>query len=164
VDDHARRLHYGYGMTCHVAVLRPSSRGRVGLRSADPLDAPRIDPGFLAEDADLATLLAGVKRAREIMEGAPLAPHRGEEMFAEEGQSDDALVARIRRRADTIYHPVGTCRMGADEGAVVDAALRVRGIGGLSVVDASVMPTIVGGNTNAPTIMVAEKAAIVRAG
>ena len=164
VDDHARRLHYGYGMSCHVAVLRPSSRGRVGLRSADPLDAPRIDAGFLADDRDLVTLLAGVKRAREIMEGAPLAPHRGAEMFAEEGHSDDALVARIRRRADTIYHPVGTCRMGADEGAVVDAALRVRGIEGLSVVDASVMPTIIGGNTNAPTIMIAEKAAMVRAG
>ena len=163
VDDHARRLHYCYGMSCHVAVLRPSSRGHVGLRSADPLDAPLIDAGFLADDRDLATLLAGVKRAREIMEGAPLAPPRGAEMFAEEGHSDDALVARIRRRADTIYHPVGTCRMGADEGAVVDAALRVRGIEGLSVVDASVMPTIIGGNTNAPTIMIAEKAAMVRA-
>jgi choline dehydrogenase-like flavoprotein len=164
VDDHARRLHYGYGMTCHVAVLRPSSRGRVGLRSADPLDAPRIDPNYLADDADLASLLAGVKRAREIMTGAALAPHRGAEMFAEPGDSDEALVARIRRRADTIYHPVGTCRMGRDEGAVVDSELRVRGIQGLSVVDASIMPTIIGGNTNAPTIMIAEKAAAVRTG
>jgi choline dehydrogenase-like flavoprotein len=164
VDDHARRLHYGYGMTCHVAVLRPSSRGRVGLRSADPLDAPRIDPNFLADDADLATLLAGVKRARDIMEGAALAPHRGAEMFAEAGDSDEALVARIRARADTIYHPLGTCRMGQDAGAVVDASLRVHGIEGLSVVDASVMPTVIGGNTNAPTIMIAEKAALDRAG
>ena len=162
VDDHARRLHYGYGVTCHVAVLRPSSRGRVGLRSANPLDAPRIDPNYLGDEADLATLLEGVKRAREIMAGAALAPYRGAEMFAEAGDSDDALVARIRRRADTIYHPLGTCRMGNDAGAVVDATLRVRGIDGLSVVDASVMPTIIGGNTNAPTIMIAEKAFLTR--
>lgn len=159
VDDHARRLHYGYGISCHVAVLRPQSRGSVRLRSADPRDAPCIDPRFLAVDGDLATLLAGVKRARDIMEGSALAPHRGRELFAE-GQSDEALVARIRRRADTIYHPVGTCRMGHDEMAVVDSALRVRGLEALSVVDASVMPAIIGGNTHAPTVMIAEKAAI----
>jgi choline dehydrogenase-like flavoprotein len=159
VDDHARRLHHGYGVTCHVAVLRPRSRGSVRLRSVNPLDPPRIDPNFLGDPADVATLLAGVKRAREIMEGAALAPHRGPELFAEEGQSDDALVARIRRRADTIYHPAGSCRMGDDALAVVDPALRVRGIDGLSVVDASVMPTLIGGNTNAPTVMIAEKAA-----
>jgi choline dehydrogenase-like flavoprotein len=164
VDDHARRLHYGYGVTCHVAVLRPKSRGRVGLRSPDPRDAPRIDPNFLGDGADLATLLAGVKQAREIMEGAALAPHRGAEMFAEAGDSDEALVQRIRRRADTIYHPAGTCRMGTDAGAVVDGSLRVRGIEGLSVVDASVMPTLIGGNTNAPTIMIAEVAARARGG
>jgi choline dehydrogenase-like flavoprotein len=158
VDDHARRLHYGYGISCHVAVLRPQSRGSVGLRSADPHAPPRIDPNFLSAEADVATLLAGVKKAREIMEGAPLAPHRGAELFAE-GQSDDALVSRMRRRADTIYHPVGTCRMGHDAMSVVDPALRVRGLERFSVVDASVMPTIVGGNTNAPTIMIAEKAA-----
>ncbi len=158
VDDHARRLHYGYGISCHVALLRPQSRGSVGLRSADPRAAPRIDPNFLAAEADVATLLAGVKKAREIMEGAPLAPHRDAELFAD-GQSDEALVARMRRRADTIYHPVGTCRMGHDAMAVVDPALRVRGLERLSVVDASIMPTLVGGNTNAPTIMIAEKAA-----
>jgi choline dehydrogenase-like flavoprotein len=163
VDDHARRLHYGYGISCHVAVLRPQSRGSVRLRSADPREPPRIDPNFLAAGADVATLLAGVKMAREIMEGAALAPHRGAELFAD-GQSDEALVARMRRRADTIYHPVGTCRMGQDAMAVVDAALRVRGLDCLSVVDASVMPTIVGGNTNAPTVMIAEKAATRLAG
>jgi choline dehydrogenase-like flavoprotein len=162
VDDHARRLHYGYGISCHVAVLRPKSRGSVRLRSADPRDAPAIDPDYLAADEDVATLLAGVKRARDIMEGAPLAPHRGGELFAN-GDDDEALVARIRRRADTIYHPVGTCRMGRDDMAVVDAALRVHGVEGLSVVDASVMPAIIGGNTNAPTIMIAEKAALERA-
>ena len=161
VDDHARKLHYGYGVSCHVAVLRPKSRGRVGLQSADPRAAPRIDPAFLAEADDLATLVAGVRRAREIMDGAPLAPHRGAELFTE-GAGEEALVAQIRRRADTIYHPVGTCRMGADTMSVVDATLRVRGIEGLSVVDASVMPTLVGGNTHAPTVMVAEKAALHR--
>ncbi len=163
VDDHARRLHYGYGISCHVAVLRPKSRGSLRLRSADPTAAPRIDPNFLSADEDVATLLAGVKRAREIMEGASLAPHRGAELFAD-GSDDEALVKRIRRRADTIYHPVGTCRMGPDAMAVVDSVLRVRGIEGLAVVDASVMPTLVGGNINAPTIMIAEKAAIARLG
>jgi len=161
VDDHARRLHYGYGISCHVAVLRPKSRGTVRLRSGNPREAPAIDPNFLAEDEDVATLVAGVKRARDIMEGAPLAPHRGAELFAD-GDGDDALVARIRRRADTIYHPVGSCRMGRDDMAVVDASLRVHGVEGLSVVDASVMPAIVSGNTNAPTIMIAEKAALAR--
>jgi choline dehydrogenase-like flavoprotein len=163
VDDHARRLHYGYGVSCHVAVLRPKSRGQVGLHSADPREAPRIDPNFLAEPQDLATLVAGVKRAREIMEGAALAPHRGAELFGE-GAGEEALLTQIRRRADTIYHPVGTCRMGADAMAVVDPLLRVRGVEGLSVVDASVMPTPIGGNTNAPTLMIAEKAALLRIG
>jgi choline dehydrogenase-like flavoprotein len=158
IDDHARRLHYGYGVSCHVAVLRPVSRGSVGLHSADPRDPPRIDPNFLAADADVETLLAGIKVAREIMDGAPLDRHRGAELFAG-GNSDSELIERMRRRADTIYHPVGTCRMGHDELAVVDPWLRIRGLEGLSVVDASVMPALVGGNTNAPTIMIAEKAA-----
>ncbi len=160
VDDHARRLHCGYGISCHVAALRPRSRGSLRLRSADPRDAPSIDPNYLGEEADLETLVAGVKAAREILNSAPLDRFRGAELFAEEGQSDEALVARIRRRADTIYHPVGTCRMGVDQMAVVDAALRLRGLEGISVVDASVMPTLPGGNTNAPTIMIAEKAAL----
>jgi choline dehydrogenase-like flavoprotein len=159
VDDHARRLHYGYGISCHVAALRPASRGSLRLRSADARQPPAIDPNYLGEDADLEMLLTGVKAAREIMNGSPLDRFRGEEMFAQEGQSDEALVARIRRRADTIYHPVGTCRMGRDEMAVVDSSLRLRGLEGVSVADASVMPTLVGGNTNAPTIMIAEKAA-----
>jgi len=158
-DDHARRIHYGYGISCHVAVLRPKSRGSLRLRSADPRDPPRIDPNFLAADEDVEILLAGVKKARHIMCSAPLDRHRGEELYAD-GHSDEALIRRMRQRADTIYHPVGTCRMGVDEMAVVDAALRVWGLEGLSVVDASVMPTLIGGNTGAPTIMIAEKAAL----
>ena len=158
VDDHARRLHYGYGVSCHVAVLRPASRGSVGLQSANPRDPPRIDPNFLAADSDVGTLLAGIKIAREVMDGAPLDRHRGAEMFAG-GNSDSELIERMRRRADTLYHPVGTCRMGHDELAVVDSSLRIRGLEALSVVDASVMPALIGGNTNAPTIMIAEKAA-----
>ena len=158
VDDHARRLHYGYGISCHVAVLHPVSRGSVSLQSADPDDPPRIDPNFLAADADVETLLAGFKIAREIMHGAPLDRHRGAELYSN-GTSDEELIDSLRRRADTIYHPVGSCRMGYDELAVVDPSLRIRGLEALSVVDASVMPALVGGNTNAPTIMIAEKAA-----
>ncbi len=164
VDDHARTLHYGYGMSCHVCVLRPRSRGSVRLASADPSAAPRIDPNFLGDDADVATLLAGVRRAREIMASDGLARYRDSEMYTGDSASDDELVNWMRRRGDTIYHPVGTCRMGTDDGAVVDPALRLRGLAGLRVVDASVMPTLIGGNTNAPTIMIAEKAAdLIRA-
>ncbi len=157
--DHARKLVPGHGMSCHACVLRPRSSGRVGLASADPLAAPRIDPNFLAEDDDLATLLAGFKAAREIMAADALAPWRGREMHTEGVTSDDELAHILRQRADTIYHPVGTCRMGHDATAVVDSRLRVRGMDGLRVADASVMPTLIGGNTNAPTIMIAEKAA-----
>ena len=159
VDDHARKLHYGYGMTCHVCALRPRSRGSLRLNSADPAAPPRIDPNFLAEDADIETMLAGTRLARDIMAGAPLAPYRGEELYTGGARSDDELVDCMRRRSDTIYHPVGTCRMGVDAGAVVDPALRVAGIGGLRVADASVMPTLIGGNTNAPSIMIGERAA-----
>jgi choline dehydrogenase-like flavoprotein len=159
VDDHARTLHYGYGMSCHVCVLRPRSRGSVRLASRDPRQAPLIDPGFLQHDDDVTDLLAGVKAARDIMDGAPLASFRDGELYTGEARSDDELVNWIRRRADTIYHPVGSCRMGSDELAVVNSELQVRGVEALRVVDASVMPTLVGGNTNAPTIMIAEKAA-----
>jgi choline dehydrogenase-like flavoprotein len=152
-------MHYSYGMSCHVCVLRPKSHGTLRLSSANPLDAPSIDPAFLAHDGDVATLLAGVKAARAIMEGDPLARYRDEEIYTAAARSDDALVQAIRNRADTLYHPVSTCRMGADEMAVVDPALRVRGIERLRVVDAAVMPTLIGGNTHAPTVMIAERAA-----
>lgn len=159
VDDHARKLHWGYGMSCHVCVLRPKSRGSLRLASADPADAPYIDPNFLGDEADIADLLEGVRAARRIMDSEPVARYRDGEMYTADARSDDELVDWMRRRGDTIYHPVGTCRMGHDDMAVVDPQLRVRGVEGLRVADASVMPTLIGGNTNAPTIMIAEKAA-----
>jgi len=159
VDDHARKLHLGYGFSCHVCVLRPLSRGFVTLESADPLAPPSIDPRYLSDERDAARLLAGVKKVRKLLLAAPLARYRAKEIYTEGVESDTELMEHIRDRADTIYHPVGTCRMGNGADAVVDPRLRVHGIAGLRVVDASVMPTLIGGNTNAPTIMMAERAA-----
>ncbi|GLO76034.1 choline dehydrogenase [Phaeobacter italicus] len=159
VDDHARKLHLGHGFSCHVCVLRPKSRGSVTLESSDPMAAPRIDPGFLSDPEDLDVLMKGVRKTRQIMAAEPLARYIHKELFIEGEPDDAALEQHIRNRADTIYHPVGTCKMGMDHMAVVDPQLRVHGLDGLRVVDASVMPRLVGGNTNAPTIMIAEKAA-----
>ncbi|TNE36871.1 MAG: glucose-methanol-choline oxidoreductase [Alphaproteobacteria bacterium] len=160
VDDHARKLHPGYGYSCHVCVLRPHSRGRVSLKSADPMADPLIDPNYLSDERDLKSMIAGAKLTRQILMAEPMAQYRHEELF---GTHDDMTDAEwedhIRSRSDTIYHPVGTCKMGHDEMSVVDPELKVRGLEGLRVVDASVMPTLVSGNTNAPTIMIAEKAA-----
>lgn len=166
VDNHARRLHLGHGFSCHVCKLRPASRGSVGLHSADPLAAPAIDPAYLSDPSDLDTMIKGARITRDIMAAAPLAPYRGREIYqADQAQSDADWEAHIRARADTIYHPVGTCKMGHDPMAVVTPDLRVRGIKALRVVDASIMPTLVSGNTNAPTIMIAEKAAdLIKAG
>jgi choline dehydrogenase-like flavoprotein len=158
VDDHLRKLRLADGFSAHVCALYPKSRGTVGLVSADPRAAPRIDPAYLSDPEDLRILMAGARRLETIMEAPPLAPWRAERLYPHDG-SDAALEADIRARADTIYHPVGTCRMGRDAMAVVDPELRVHGIAGLRVVDASIMPRIVGGNTNAPTIMIAGKAA-----
>lgn len=158
VDDHMRRIHLADGWSAHVCVLRPESRGHVGLRDANPASPPRIDPNFLSDPRDLETLKAGVRLLDRAMQAEALAPWRGKRLYPLDG-TDDSLTADIRARADTIYHPVGTCRMGRDAMAVVDPALRVHGLEGLRVVDASVMPTLIGGNTNAPTIMIAERAA-----
>ncbi|MBB3995682.1 choline dehydrogenase-like flavoprotein [Sulfitobacter undariae] len=160
VDDHARKLHLGYGYSCHVCVLRPESRGTVSLASADPMAAPAIDPNFLTKDADLSTLIKGAKMSREIMKTPPMAAFEHSEMFGvRDGMTDADWEQIIRARADTIYHPVGTCKMGVDDMAVVDLELRVHGMQALRVVDASVMPTVTSGNTNAPTVMIAERAA-----
>lgn len=160
VDDHARKLHAGYGYSCHVCVLRPASRGRVTLASDDPLAAPAIDPNFLAEDSDLRTLIKGAKMSRDIMKTPPLAEYEHKELFGvRDGMSDAEWEEIIRARADTIYHPVGTCKMGVDAMAVVDPQARVHGMQGLRVVDASIMPTVTSGNTNAPTVMIAERVA-----
>ena len=159
VDDHTRKRHFARGYCAHVCVLRPKSRGSVSLNSPDAMAPPRIDPNFLAEPADLDGLVAGFKLTRRILEAPALAPYRGRELLTANVQSDEQIIEDIRNRADTIYHPVGTARMGRDDGAVVDRELRVHGMTGLRVVDASIMPTLIGGNTNAPTIMIAEKAA-----
>jgi choline dehydrogenase-like flavoprotein len=132
----------------------------VKLASSDPLAPPLIDPNFLGERDDVERLVRGFKLMRNILSQPTLAGYRGRELAASaQAQSDEEIERFIRDRADTIYHPVGTCRMGPGESDVVDARLRVKGVTGLRVVDASVMPRIVGGNTNAPTIMIAEKAA-----
>ena len=164
VADHGRDPRPRYGFSCHVCVLRPRSRGRVGLASADPRAAPRIDPAFLSHPDDASDLLRGVEMTLEILAQRALDAFRGASVFGEEAKSGDELLELVRRRADTIYHPVGPCRMGADEMAVVDAKLRVRGIGRLRVADASIMPTLIGGNTNAPAMMIGERAAaLIRA-
>ena len=158
--DHGRGKASGDGVTLHACQLRPESRGYVTLASDDPFEAPRIDPGYLATQKDKDTLRAGLKLAREIMSQGAFAPYLGRELSPGwDVVSDSDLDACIRRRAETIYHPVGSCRMGGDEGAVVDEQLRVRGAEGVRVVDASVMPAQVSGNTHAPTVMIAEKAA-----
>jgi choline dehydrogenase-like flavoprotein len=158
--DHGRKTVFGHGYSCHVCLLRPKSRGTLALASADPLAAPLIDPNFLAERDDVDRLVRGFKLMRGILAQPALAGYRGRELPTSAGARSDAQIeAFIRGHADTIYHPVGSCRMGPTATDVVDAQLRVHGVQSLRVVDASIMPSIVGGNTNAPVIAIAEKAA-----
>ena len=164
LDDHGRNRLPGNGYTLHACGLHPRSRGRLRLASANPADKVRIEAGYLSDPDgyDLKVMLEALRLSREILAQPAFAPYRGEELFPGDQLQDEAdLVAFIRRKAESIYHPVGTCRMGAadDAGAVVDPQLRVHGVSGLRVVDASVMPKLVGGNTNAPTMMIAERAA-----
>ena len=157
--DHGRKTVLGHGYSCHVCLLRPRSRGTLRLASSDPQVMPLINPAFLQDPDDVARLVRGFKVMRHLLQQPALARHGGVESKASAGAQSDAQIEQfVRNHADTIYHPVGTCRMGNDALAVVDARLRVHGVEGLRVVDASVMPSVVGGNTNAPVIMMAEKA------
>lgn len=159
VDDHGRKKHVGGGYSCHVCVLRPKSRGTVRLAGPDPMAPPAIDPNFLSDEADLKRLMKGARIVFRIFDAPAFKGVDGEQLYVERDPSDAALIEDIRARSDTIYHPVGTCRMGADPKAVLDPELRVRGVTALRIVDASIMPSLIGGNTNAPSIMIGEKAA-----
>ena len=160
LDDHGRNRLPGDGYTIHACPLRPQSRGRISLHSADPRQPPAIRANYLSEPEDLEMMLECVRLSREILTQPAFKPFRGHEIYpGNEITGRDSLIDFIRTKAESIYHPVGTCRMGSDDNAVVDPQLRVRGVEGLRVVDASIMPSLVGGNTNAPTIMIAEKAA-----
>jgi choline dehydrogenase-like flavoprotein len=161
VDDHGRKMHLSHGFSCHTTLLRPKSRGYVALNSTDPMDDPLIDLNFFDSDEDLETLIDGAEIQRDILESQPLDAYRGEQLYAVDREDRESLKEDIVNRADTQYHPVGTCMMGpqSDPLAVVDARLSVHGMEGLRVIDASIMPTLIGGNTNAPVMMIAEKAA-----
>jgi len=160
IDDHGRAPATFHAFQCHVGPMRPARRGRLRLRSADPRSHPLIEPDLLSEERDRREMRACVRLAREVIAQRAFDRFRGPEIRPGAAvDSDDEIDAFVRAKSDSAYHPCGTCRMGEGEEAVVDPRCRVRGIEGLRVVDASVMPTLVGGNTNAPTIMIAEKAA-----
>lgn len=159
LEDHGRNKVKGHGFSCHACVLRPESRGTVRLKSTDAAAAPLIDPAFLTDDRDIATLRAGVRQMYRILNAPALAEYEGVELNPVDINDDAALDDMIRSRADTVYHPVGTCRMGADADSVVDPRLKYRGLEGLYIADASIMPRLVSGNTNAPSIMIGERCA-----
>lgn len=159
-DKPAEGVHPFSAFTSSVCQLRPTSRGSIRITSSDPSIYPSIQPNYLSTEEDCATAIDAIKVARRIAEQEPLATViTGEYVPGVKYQSDEELLDAARQHSQTIYHPVGTCKMGDDEMAVVDDSLRVHGLEGLRVVDASIMPVIVSGNTNAPTIMIAEKAA-----
>jgi len=161
VDDHARTLNMGHGYSCHITVLRPDSIGEVKLNSNKPEDCLHIDPKFFDDERDMALIKRGAKKMQDVLEGKPFDSIRKKMLYLVENGNDEQLEQDIRNRADTQYHPCGTCKMGAldDPMAVVDHQLKVSGVQGLRVADASIMPKIVSGNTNAPSIMIGEKAA-----
>ena len=164
IVDHARTMLDGDGVTLHACCLRPQSRGEIRLASADPLQPPIIDPNYLAADYDLKILIEGIRRGRDILAAPAFKPWLTDERLPGASLKSDAeLEGFVRATGETEYHPVGTCKMGSDPMAVVDDQLRVRGVERLRVIDASIMPALVSGNTNAPTIMIAEKGAAMMA-
>jgi choline dehydrogenase len=158
--EHGFQKIKGHAFTFGATLLHPHSRGDIRLRSSNPLDAPFIRANYLSDPRDMNVMLEGVKLSRRLAETKAFAVYRGKELLpGSDAKDDQALRSHVARFTETLYHPVGTCKMGHDTQAVVDSELRVHGVEGLRVVDASIMPTVIGGNTNAPTMMIAEKAA-----
>jgi choline dehydrogenase-like flavoprotein len=159
LEDHGRTKVKGHGFSVHACVLRPESRGSVRLASNDIAAAPAIDPGFLTDDRDIKVLRAAVRMTHRICSAPPLSDYVPKDRYPFDIQDDAALDTNLRARSDTVYHPVGTCRMGPDVDAVVDTRLKFRGIDGLYIADASIMPRLISGNTNAPSMMIGERCA-----
>jgi choline dehydrogenase-like flavoprotein len=162
MDDHGRniKLLFNYGIALHVCLLRPKSRGKVSLYGNNATLHPKIELNMLDHPDDIKIMIKGIKIARDILSKSPLIENNGHEIFPGSSyQTDEEIHQFLKNKSNTIYHPVGTCKMGSDEMAVVDNQLKVHGISNLRVVDASIMPTLISGNTNAPTIMIGAKIA-----
>ncbi|RZG73253.1 glucose-methanol-choline oxidoreductase [Acinetobacter wuhouensis] len=158
VDNHARTMHTGHGISCHVCLLNPKSRGTIKISGSSIDDPLLIDPDFYGDESDLEEMVKGFKLTQKLMESNAFKSMIKEDLFTSNIQTDEEIRQILRDRSDTVYHPVGSCKMGVDDMAVVDPRLCVYGIKNLRVVDASIMPKVVNGNTNAPAIMIAEKA------